>query len=328
MRAPIFCLALCALLSFPLSLHAQSTKPKTVAVIPKGTTHEFWKSIHAGAIKAQQEWEAQGVPVRIIWKGPLREDDREQQIQVVENFIGRKVDGIILAPLDADALKAPVNQAVKRKIPVVIIDSALNSEDPASFVATNNFEGGRMGGDHLAKLLDGKGKVLLLRYQVGSASTEQREAGFLEALKAHPGITVVSSDQYAGATRDTALRAAQNLLNRHGREIQAVFTPNESSTVGMNLALKEASLAGKVLHVGFDTSPVLIDAVKAGQIQGLVAQDPFQMGYLGMQQMINILSGRPVMPKFDTPVRLVTKENLGDQAIKDLINPPLDKYLR
>src|SRR5690606_21331128 len=146
-----------------------------VAVIPKGTTHEFWKSIHAGAIKAQQELRAAGVDVQIIWKGPLREDDREQQIQVVENFIAQRGSGIVLAPLDRKGLVAPVEMAVRGKIPVVIIDSALESKAPSSFVSTDNREGGRIAARNLGRLLGGRGNVIMLRYAVGSASTEQRE---------------------------------------------------------------------------------------------------------------------------------------------------------
>jgi ribose transport system substrate-binding protein len=305
-----------------------SARDVTVAVIPKGTTHEFWKSIHAGAVKAARESEAAGTKVNLIWKGPLREDDREQQIQVVENFIGRKVDGIVLAPLDAQALVQPVETAARAGIPVVIIDSALQSGKIAGFVATDNREGGRRGGELLAQLLEGKGRVLLLRYQEGSASTEEREAGFLEAIAKHPGIEVVSSDQRAGATRDTAYQASQNVLNRFGRKVDGIFTPNESSTAGMTLALRDAGLAGgKLKHVGFDASPPLIAALKAGDIQGLVVQDPFTMGYLGVKTLLDRLAGREVPAKTDTAVQVVTPANLDEPAVRAAIAPPLKEFL-
>src|SRR5258706_1776133 len=152
--------------SAALSLAAARTfaaEGYTIAVIPKGTTHEFWKSINAGAVKAQRELNEQGTKVEVIWKGPLREDDRDQQIQVIENFISRRVSGIVLAPLDSKALIRPVNTAIKAKIPVVIMDSGLKSDNYVSFVATDNFKGGQLGAEHLGKLLGGKGKVILLR---------------------------------------------------------------------------------------------------------------------------------------------------------------------
>jgi ribose transport system substrate-binding protein len=209
---------------------AQKSKNFNIAVIPKGTMHEFWKSIHAGAIKASQEFAKDGVQVSINWKGPLREDDREQQIQVVEGFLSQGVDGIVLAPLDSRALVRPVEEASRAGIPTVIFDSGLESENIVSFVATDNFKGGVLAADRLGSRLEGKGKALVLRYLEGSASTEQREAGFLHELKAkYPSIDVLSSDQYAGPTRETAYRAAQNLLNRFANQVEGVFTPNEST---------------------------------------------------------------------------------------------------
>ena len=268
----------------------------SIAVIPKGTTHEFWKSIHAGAIKAQRECDAAGTKVNLIWKGPLREDDREQQIQVVENFTGRKVSGMVLAPLDNQALVDPVDTAIAAKIPVVVIDSGLKTEKITSFVSTDNYAGGVLGAERLGGLLGGKGNVMLLRYQQGSASTEEREAGFLDTVKKKfPDIKIVSSDQHSGATRDTAYAASQNVLNRFGSQLQGVFTPNESSTAGMVLALRDAGLAGgKVKLVGFDASTPLQEAMKAGDLQGVVVQDPFNMGYLGVKTLVQSIKGESV----------------------------------
>src|SRR5689334_8462135 len=184
-------------------------KTYTLAVIPKGTTHEFWKSIHAGAIQAAQELDAAGDSVHIIWKGPLREDDREQQVQVVEGFTGQGVKGIVLAPLDNRALVRPVEEAQRAGVPVVIIDSGLETDSIVAFVATDNEKGGALAADRMGELLGGKGNVLLLRYAEGSASTMARESGFVKELAAkYPGIRVVSGDQYAGATRETAKRAS------------------------------------------------------------------------------------------------------------------------
>src|SRR6059036_2654831 len=187
-----FCLVLVGLIGCGKQSEGTSSSPTTksytIAVIPKGTTHEFWKSIHAGAVKAEQELNGKGIKTEIIWKGPLKEDDRDQQIQVVENFMSRRVSGLVLAPLDSQALVTPVENAIKAKVPVVIIDSDLKSDQYVSFVATDNYKGGQLAAEHLGKLLGGKGKVILLRYAVGSASTEAREAGFLDALKKHPDI--------------------------------------------------------------------------------------------------------------------------------------------
>jgi ribose transport system substrate-binding protein len=303
-------------------------KTITLAVIPKGTTHEFWKSIHAGAVQAAQELTAAGDSVKIIWKGPLREDDREQQVQVVEGFTSQGVSGIVLAPLDNRALVRPVEEAKSAGVPTVIIDSGLESDQIVSFVATDNLKGGELLADRMGQLLGGKGKVLVLRYQEGSNSTELRERGFLERLKAgYPGITVVSSDQYAGATRETAKRAAENLLNRFSSDLDGVFTANESSTVGMLLALQDIKKAGKIKFVGFDASQTLLDAMRAHQLDGVAVQNPMRMGYLGVKTMVAHLHDQPVEKRIDTGVSLVTPETLDSPATKELVNPPIDKYL-
>jgi len=307
---------------------AGAAQPLTIAVIPKGTTHEFWKSIHAGAIQASRELSTEGAPVKIIWKGPLREDDREQQIQVVEGFLSQGVQGIVLAPLDDRALARPVEEARRAGVPTVIIDSRLESDAVLSFVATDNHKGGQLGARRLGELLGGKGKVLLLRYAEGSASTTERERGFLEVLRsAYPRIELVSADQYAGPTRETAKRASENLLNRYGGEVQGIFTPNESSTVGMLLALQDIGLAGKVRFVGFDASPILVAAIRARQLDGVVVQNPMRMGYLGVKTMVEHLRAKPVDPLVDTGVMLVTAANLDTADTQALVNPPIARYL-
>jgi ribose transport system substrate-binding protein len=303
-------------------------KKLTIAVIPKGTTHEFWKSIHAGSNKAASELSGQGTEVEVIWKGPLREDDREQQIQVVEGFTSQGVDGIVLAPLDNRALVRPVEEAKRAGVPTVIIDSGLESDGIVSFVATDNRKGGMLAADRMGQLLNGKGKVLMLRYQEGSASTEDREAGFLEQIKKFPGIELISTDQYAGATRDTAKRASENLLNRFGEEVQGIFTPNESATAGMLLALQDIGKAGKVTFVGFDASQPFIDAMNNNQLHGIVVQNPFNMGYLGVRTMVDHLLSKPIERRVDTGVTMVTKDNMGSPEIQALLHPPLDQYLK
>lgn len=332
MKSRFFALSLLAV--FSLSLFgcgggSSESEGFTIAVIPKGTTHEFWKSVHAGAIKAQRELAEEGIKVEIIWKGPIREDDREQQIQVVENFVGRRVDGIVLAPLDADALVAPVEAATNAGIPVVIIDSDLNTPNRVSYVATDNYRGGVLAAESLAKQIGGKGKVIMLRYHSGSASTEAREAGFLDTIqKNYPEIELLSTDQHAGATRETAYKAAQNLLNRFGREMDAIFAPNESSSVGVLLALRDIGRAGgDAVFVGFDAGSQLVEALHAGDIQGLVVQNPMQMGYDGVKTVVNHLMNRPVSDRIDTGVTLVTPENVQDSTIQQLLSPPLSEYI-
>lgn len=331
MRKTLFVLLALTLVATAVGCHRSKTNGKklTIAVIPKGTSHEFWKSIHAGAIKAQRELSTNGAEVEIIWKGPLREDDREQQIQVVEGFTSQGVNGIVLAPLDNRALARPVEEAKTAGVPTVIIDSALESNSIVSFVATDNRKGGMLGADRLGELLGGKGKVILLRYAEGSASTEEREAGFLQEMKQkYPNIELISSDQYAGATRDTAKRASENLLNRFGDDVQGIFCPNESTTAGMLSALQDAGKAGKVMFVGFDATQMFVDAMKAKQLHGIVVQNPFNMGYLGVRTIVESLQGKSVEKRVDTGVTVITPDNLDAPDAQALLHPPLDQFLK
>lgn len=288
-----------------------------IAVIPKGTTHVFWKSVEAGAKKAGTE-----LGVEIIWKGPLKEDDRAEEIKVVEQFTSEGVNGIVLAPLDFEALARPVSAAMSRKIPVVIFDSALKGEagkDFVSFVATNNLQGGRMAGEQMVKLLGGKGSIVLLRYSVGSASTDERETGFLEVIKKNPDIKILVDNRYGGATVASAKDESMKMIDAL-KQADGVFCPNESSTLGMLSALKDNGLAGKIKFVGFDATPALVQALQAGEIQALVAQDPTNMGYLGVKTVVAHIKGEKVEPIIDTGVRLVTPESITTPDIRKFLN--------
>ncbi len=293
-----------------------------IAVIPKGTTHEFWKSVHAGAVKAAQE-----LGVEVIWKGPVREDDRDEQIKVVENFLSRGVQAIVLAPLDDRALVPVLRDAKAHGVPVVIIDSGVEWDGRVSFVATDNERAGGLAAEHLGTLLGGRGDVIVMRYQEGSASTMAREAGFLSTLAAKfPDVRVVSSARYGGATTETAYATAENLLSTY-KEVNGIFCPNESTTFGMLRALEAADRAGKVRFVGFDASQKLVEALGQKEIDGLVVQNPFRMGEIGLRTAVSALKGDAVSPRIDTGATLVTAANMHEPAVQALLTPDLKRYL-
>lgn len=316
---------LCAACSGGDKAAAPAPGALTIAVIPKGTTHAFWQSIRAGAEQAGKE-----LGVTVIWRGPLREDDRDSQVSEVEGFVSRGVSGIVLAPLDEAALVQPVAEAVHHKIPVVIFDSGLKGNNYVSFVATDNLKGGRMGGDRLADSLKGKGKIILLRYSEGHDSTGKREQGFLDAMKANPGIEVVSSNQYGGADVEGAYKKAESLLSTYKKPdgslgVDGIFTPNESVSFAMLRVLQDNGWAGKVKFVGFDASPNLVKGLRDGGIDGLVVQDPVHMGYMAVKTMVSHLKGQPVEKWIDTGVHVATKDNMNTPEIKALLEPGLKK---
>jgi ribose transport system substrate-binding protein len=296
-----------------------------IAVIPKGTTHEFWKSVHAGAVKAQKE-----LGVDIIWKGPLKEDDLKAQIDVVQTFTAQGVSGIVVAPLSDKGLAGSVKAAVAAGIPVVVFDSDLEGQEHSSFVATDNEAAGRLAGEHMAKILGDTGNVVVLRYQEGSASTANRERGFLSAIAGHKGIKVVSDNQYGGATTESAFSTSESLLSAQKAAeggVNGIFCPNESTTFGMLLALQKAGLAGKIKLIGFDSSSKLVKGLRDKQIDALVVQDPFNIGYLAVKTMVTKLRGQPVEKRIDTGAKLVTAETMDQPEIKELLEPDLKKWL-
>lgn len=296
-----------------------------IAVIPKGTTHEFWKSVHAGAVKAARE-----LDVDVSWKGPLKEDDLKSQIDLVQSFTAQRVSGIALAPLNDKALIGSVNAARTAGLPVVIFDSALSGGDIVSFVATDNHAAGKLAAARLLERAPGPGKVVVLRYQEGSASTHEREEGFLAGIAERPELVVVSANQYGGATTESAFKAAERVLlaqDAAGGGVTAVFTPNESTTFGMLLALQKANLAGKLRFIGFDASDKLLQAVEAGELDALVLQNPFNMGYLAVRGVVEHLRSMPVAARTDTGAQLVDQKNLHEPSIQELIKPDLAKWL-
>ncbi len=300
-----------------------------ISVIPKGSTHIFWQSIHAGALKAGNE-----LGVEISWVGPEKEDDRQQQIALIDNQVMKQVSGIVLAPIDNMALRRPVRSAVDRGVPVVIIDSDLrDSEDVyTSYIATDNREGGRIAGRELSKLLGGKGKVIVLRESEGAGSTQARANGFVEAVTENSDIEVVMNDQYVGVTKTLAQQSSENILLRFTDAsgeltIDGVFCPNEATTYGMLQALRRKRMTKKIQFIGFDSSGPIIEGLQNDEIQGLVVQNPFKMGYFGVKTIVESLKGKKVNKKMDTGVLLVNNKNLNQPEIQDLLNPDLKKWL-
>ena len=288
---------------------------RRLAVIPKGTSHEFWKAVHAGSVRAGDD-----LGVEIQWVGPQPEGDREAQIGVMETMITRGVDGIVLMPVDGTALARVAEEAKGAGIPVVIADSGLEWEGQVSFVATDNREAGRIAGRRLRELMGGAGKAVMMRYVEGSESTRQREDGFLEGVAEQPGVELLSTNQHAGNTKEGAQAVAENLLTANPG-VTGVFCSNESATHGMLRALEAAGLAGKVRFVGFDSSGTLLEGLRQGHIDALVLQDPVHMGDTAVRTLVGHLDGERVDRRVDTGVTVATKDNLDSPEIAGLLTP-------
>lgn len=322
-----------------------------VVVIPKGMTHEFWQSIHRGSQRAADDLALEGEHVEVIFDGPLRERDMMEQIQIVDRRVATGADGLVLAPQHSQIMSAAVRRAVDDGVPVVVIDSGLaDRESIVKYVATDNYNGGWMAAEHLAGVLAAEGKanpkVILLRYAIGSESTEKREQGFLDFFDPTktnpkrprtgppPAIELLDDTHYAGATRDSAARAAGPLVQQYGDRVDAIFAPNESSasgtldvlrSQGLNLTTREPGKR-KVHLMAFDSSKPLLQAIADGDVDGSIIQDPYYMGYLGVYTLVRHIRGYDVSrgrTELDqsTGEYLVTKENVQAVATLEKFDP-------
>jgi len=299
----------------------QRSSKKLIGVVSKGQAHQFWQAIHAGAVAASRDY-----GVEIAWNGPADETDIARQIQIVESMVARHVDGLAVAPASRSALVKPVEAAVQSGIPVTIYDSALDSTDYLSFVATNNYQAGEMAARKLGELLHGHGKVIAVNHMPGSASSMDREKAFQATItKEFPGIQIVGSE-YGMSDRAKVLAAAENLLTAHP-DVNGVFASAESSSVGAALALKERHLSGKVRFVAFDSSPDLVAYLRDGTIDALVAQDTFQIGYQAVQSLAEKLRGHQPAKKIDLSAIVITRSDLDKPKIKAMLFPDFSKYL-
>lgn len=299
----------------------RASQRKIIAVVPKATSHLFWVSVHAGAAAAGKKF-----GVDVVWNGPSSETDYARQVQIVDSMIARQVDGLVVAAQDRTTLNASLDRAAAAHIPVTVFDSGVDSTNYMTYIATNNFQGGQMAARKLAALLNGKGTVAMLMNAPGSKSTMDREAGFDDVLqKDYPGIHIVAR-QFSMSDRAKAMDVAENFLTAHP-DLDGMFTSSEPSSVGGALALKSRGLAGKVKLVAFDASGDLVDDLKDGSIEALVAQDPFRMGFEAVQTLVDKLHGKTPPKLIDLSAAVVTKDDLNKPAVKALLFPDVKKYL-
>jgi ribose transport system substrate-binding protein len=292
---------------------------KTIAVIPKGNSHIFWQSVHAGAVAASRE-----AGVEIIWNGPAGETDYTGQLKVVDAMINRHVDAIALAPIDKKAMVGVVERAARENIPVIIFDSGIDTDQFVAQVATDNYHAGEVAADRMAKILNGKGKVAIVAVMPGGASTMAREQGFEDQTKKlYPDIKIVDK-QYGMAEVAMSLQKAENMLTGNP-DLDGIFASNESSAIGAAQAIKDRK--SKVKLVGFDSGPTLIEDLKAGVIDSLVVQDPFRMGREAVQAAVDKLNGKTPVKINNLPPTLVDLVNLNTPPIQAQLNPDLKKYL-
>ncbi|MDZ7261315.1 MAG: ABC transporter substrate-binding protein [candidate division KSB1 bacterium] len=309
----LFGLILSVLLIFSCSRKPGEEKPK-ILVAPKGLVHSFWVTVKAGADSAGRELGAE-----IIWKGPAIETDIAGQIAILEDYINKKVDAIVLAACDAQGLVPTVKKAVEAGIPVITIDSGVDSELPLSFIATDNIAAARKAAQVLAELIGNQGKVACIPFVPGAATSIMREQGFVAGIKEFPAIELTAI-QYSQSEVATGMAVAEDILTAHP-DLKGIFAANEPGVIGVIQALKSKNKVGQVKVVGFDAAQNEVTALQQGLIDALIVQDPFKMGYLGVKMAMKVLKGEKIEKRIDTGVYVVTRENLNQPEIQRLIKP-------
>jgi len=310
------------LLVLPLAASCRRKDRLVIAVVPKSQALIFWQTVHAGAVAAGREY---GVEIR--WNGPASEIDFTRQINIVDDFVNQHVNGIVLAPTNGDSLVPIVERAAQENIPVTIFDSGINTDRYLSYVSTDNYKGGVLAAERLGAVLPTGGEIAMIGTIPGSVSTTERENGFRDTVgRKFPELKIVAF-QYGMADRAKSLAVAEDILTAHP-DLVGIFCSNESGTVGAVQGAKSKGVIGRVKIVGFDTSPPLIEDLRAGNIDSLVLQNPFRMGYLSVRTIIDRLHGKIPQKRIDTGATVVNAANINEPAIQELVNPPIDEYLR
>lgn len=288
---------------------------KYIAVICK-STDEFWDSSKMGAMDAGEE-----LDVDITFEGPETEMEIDVQIQLVEKAIKNHADAIVLAPLDTDQLNPAIDKAVDAGIPVLTFDSDVTTKKRSATLGTNNINAGAIAARNAADLIGGTGKIAIIAPVKAAQTTIQREKGFRDSIKQEykDNIEIVGT-KYCNGDPKIAKEQTMEFLQQDP-EIQCIYGANQGSAVGAARAIKEMKLQGKVKIVGFDSSDEEISYLEDGIIDGMMVQNPYNMGYLGVRNAYKLLQKKTIEEKIDTGATYVNRETLNDEDTQWLLYP-------
>jgi ribose transport system substrate-binding protein len=280
-----------------------------IALVMKTANNPFFIEMQKGAEEA-----AKKLNVELVVQAAEREVDVEKQMQIVENLIQTRIAALCVTPSGSREIVPAIDKANRANIPVVIVDTRVDAKalsesggKVATFIGSDNYEGGKIAGEFLAKRLGGKGKVAVLEGIPGHETGDSRLRGFRDALKATPGIEIVAS-QTANWERDQGFNVFQNILQSHP-DVQAVFACSDLMALGAVEAIAAAKKTGQIAVIGFDATSEARDAIVKGTMDGSVAQSPAQMGALAVENAVKLLKGEPVQPEFVVSIKFITKEN-------------------
>lgn len=318
MKKTVFLGLLISLLAFGLLAggcsNGSAGSKGTIAVIVKSTQHEFWQAVKKGAEDAGKK-----AGYEVHFQGASTETAIGEQVNIVEDAINKQVSAIVLAASDAQALVPSIQRAVQAGIPVITIDSGVKSDLPKSHVATDNQAAAGIAAEKMAELIHQKGKVAIVNFVAGAASAVDREKGFKERMAKYPNIQIINTF-YSNGDQEKAYSIALDILNSNP-DIKGIFCANEGAAVGVAKAIKSAGKAGKVTVIGFDSSKDEISFIQEGVMDGTVVQNPYQIGYQGVEQAVKVINKQTVEKRIDTGATYVDKNNINNPEIQKLIHP-------
>ena len=295
------------------NLSAQE-KSVTIKMIVKKDNGSFWTVVKMGAEAAGKEF-----GVNVDFDGPADENDIDGQIRLVNESVDKKPDALVLAAGDYVRLVGAVEKAYAEKIPVIIIDSDIKSNKTKGFIGTDNVDSGKKLGETLLKEVGDTCSIAVMSFIKGAANADQREEGFFEAIKAEPGVKLLSKE-YSNSDENTAERLTEELVKKYP-DIDAIVCLNAYGTTGTARAIEKLGLAGKVKIIGFDNTPEEISFMEKDVIQSLVTQNPFSMGYLGVKYALDVLNGETIPKSTNTDSKVINKDNMYLPENQKLVFP-------
>jgi ribose transport system substrate-binding protein len=281
-------------------------RPK-VAFVMKTLNHPFFLDMQRGAQEA-----AGREGVQLVVQAAEREIDVEKQMQIIENLLQTGIRALIVTPSGSREIASAIAKANRASVPVIVVDTRVDPKAAAdnnlkigSFIGSDNYEGGRLAGEYLAKAAGGKARAAILEGIPGHETGDSRLRGFRDAVKQHPGITIVAS-QPANWERDLGFTVFQNMLQAH-RDIDALFACSDLMALGAVEAIAAAGRSGSIRVVGFDALDDARKMIEAGRMDASVAQSPRDMGRIAVESAARLLRGETIPADQKVPIALVTK---------------------
>ena len=287
----------------------------SIDVFMKSNSGDFWKAVELGAEAAGAE---KGVNVSVF--ACDNETNYDQQIQQIESSMSRNVDAIAIACLDSEALAPVVESATEKGIKVISFNGVLNSDAILTHIATDNYAAGEMAGEALAQAMGGKGKYVVLGAAEGVQNNRDRSEGCIAYItENYPDMELIASDYM-----DNDMSVATSMINdwiTANPELGGIFTNNETGTIAAATVFQERGKVGQIAHVGFDATVQTVAQITGGITDSIISQQPYNMGYLSVENCMALLNGEEVPETIDTGALLVTAENADSEEVNAIINP-------